>query len=195
MWGNQGGQYLLQPNPEINYSNLFYDTYLNPAVQQQAADEYAAGMQNSSFGGALLGTMMAQGRAQAGLAGQQFYTNALNNWLNERASYFGNEINTSLQSALGENQAQGLQIQNNQNSAQDALTAAGINSNQNLQLANYAYQSPYLQNQYGLNSSQLANNFALGIYGTQAGIYGSQLGYNAQTNATNSRNTLGLLGK
>jgi hypothetical protein len=195
MWGNQGGQNLLSPNAETDYSNLFYNTYENPAIQQQATNEYAQGMQNSSFGGAELGTMMAQGEAQAGLAGQQYYTNALNNWLNTRSNYFGNDIGTAENAAQGQLNAQGLQIQNNQNSAQDALQAAGINSNQNLALAGYAYQSPQLENTYGLNASNLANQFALGEYNTGAGIYGSQLGYNAQTNQTNTQGELGLLGK
>lgn len=195
MWGNQGGQNLLEPNPEIDYSNRFYDTYMNPAVQQQAANEYAAGMANTSFGGAELGTMMAQGRTQAGLAGQQYYTNALNNWLNERSNYYNTAVQSSFNQATGQLQAEQLQMQNAQNSAQDALAAAGINSGQNQQLANFAFQSPYLQNTYGLNAANLANQFALGSYGTQAGIYGSQLNYNLGQDQLRNQSTLGLLGK
>jgi hypothetical protein len=195
MWGNQGGQNLLQPNPEDAYAKLFYDTYEAPGVAQLQTDLYNGGQQNSSFGGAELGTAEAQGHAQAGLNAQQYYTNSLNNWLNERSNYYNTAISGAFQQAQGVQGTEQLQLQNAQNSAQDALQAAGINSQQNQQLAQFQFNSPYLQNQYGLSAAQLANNFAQGNYQTGAGIYGSQLGYNAQTNATNSRNTLGLLGK
>jgi hypothetical protein len=148
-------------------------------------------MLNSSSGGAQIGQLQAQGLAQETLQGQQYYTNALNNLLNERTNYYGTAVQGGLDAIQANQAQQGLQISNAQNQAQDALTASGINSAQNLALAGYSYETPQLQNQYNLNTTQLANNFNQGNYQTQAGIYGNQL--QADTAAANT--TAGYLGK
>lgn len=147
-------------------------------------------MNNSSFGGAEIGTEQAQAAAQAGLVGQQYYTNELNDWLNTRSNYYDTAVQAAFNQATGVQQTEALQLQNAQQSAADALQAAQINAQEQLGLQSYAFQSPQLQNAFNLQSTGLANQFSSNVYGTQAGILGSQLGYNASL-----VNSLGLLGK
>jgi hypothetical protein len=167
---------ITQPNAETAYANQFYNTYEAPAVAQQATTNYQTGMQNSSAGGAQLGQLQAQGQAQAGLQGQQYYTQALNNFLNTRSNFFGNE------GGLAENSAQGQ------------LAATQANQQVASQLAGYAELAPQLANQYQLAASGMGNQFDLGKYSTQAGIYGNQLQNNASVHNANIAQ-FGLLGK
>lgn len=88
--------------------------------------------------------MLAQANTQKTLYGQQYYTNALNNLMNERNSFTQGSYNPAqTQSNAGVQRGLGIaQLQQN--------------ANQN-------------QNQYNMQSTQAANQ----VYGTQAGLYGT----------------------
>lgn len=187
LWGNP----IVAPGAQQNYSNQFYNTDIAPGIASQQTAEQQSGMLNSSAGGAELGQMQAQGRAQQTLQGQQYYTNALNNLLNERTNYYGTAIQSAFEQAQGVQGTEQLALQQAQNQAGDALTAAGINSAQNLALAGYSFQAPQLQNAFNLQSNQNQNNFAQQNYQTGASIYGNQLSADQAAARTNA----GLLGK
>jgi hypothetical protein len=185
-----GGLFNTNPNNQINgqsaYEQAFYNNNIAPAIAQTQQNVYNSGMGNSSAGGAEIGTAMAQGGAQEGLAGQQYYTNALNNFLNTRQSFFGGEGNLATNSAGGQQTAA-------QNTAQNAIGQNQINAGLNTTLANYGAANSQNQNIFNQGNAQNANqfnqaNFATnaGIsknqqdslnqqYGTSAGIYGNQL--------------------
>lgn len=138
---------------------------------------------NSSAGGAEIGQELAQGAAQETLQGQQYYTQALTNFLNERQSFFQGDV------PLAENAAQGQ------------LSATQANQQVAGQVAADAFQAPQLQNAYQLDTTNAANNYALssaqlanqtqqGQYQTQASIYENQA-----NNATKINSQLLGLGK
>jgi hypothetical protein len=127
-------------------------------------------MQNSSAGGAEIGTELAQGAAQETLQGQQYYTNALNNFLNTRNSFFGGEGAEATNAAQG-----GLTAA--QNTASNTLSLDQILAGQQQAQAGYEAQNPELQNTYNLQNTGAQNTLASNIFNTQAGEYGNQLGY------------------
>jgi len=154
-----------------SYSQQFYNANIAPGIAQTRDNVYASGMSNSSAGGAELGTMEAQGQAQATLQGQGYYTNALNNLLNARSNLFGTSGQLATNAAAGQ------------------LSATQSNQQVGSQLANAAMQTPNLQNQYqlastgaqnayGLDTTQMANAFDLSNY--------QQNSTNWQTQANNA---------
>lgn len=156
-----------QPNAEQAYTKQYYDTYLAPQIASDTSNLFSQGALNSSSGGAQIGEETAQAAAQAGLQGQQYYTQALNNFLNERQSFFSGDVPLAENAASGQLQAtqanQGVASQ----LAQDQFQAPQLSNAYNL-------ASSQNQNQYNLGTSQLANNYNLGQYGTQASIYENQ---------------------
>ena len=166
---------VLSPDALQKYTDQFYASYEAPQIAQTQSNNYLTGMNNSSMGGAQLGQMTAQGSAQAGLAGMQYYTQALNNFLNARSNYFQNEGGLATNSAQGQLAA----AQSNQ----------GVAEQNAQQLMGYAYQTPQLQNQFNLSNASMQNQFNSNNYGTAAGIYGNQL--NAQTKNTAGFGMLG----
>ena len=126
------------------YANAAYDTQLAPQLASEQTALQQQGRDNSSFGGAELGQMLAQANTQKTLYGQQYYTNALNNLMNARQSFTQGSYNPA-------------ETQSNAN-VQRGLGVAQIeqNANQN-------------QNQYNLGATQAANQ----VYGTQASLYGT----------------------
>lgn len=179
------------------YQQDFYNNDILPGIASAQQSVYNNGQQNSTAGGAEIGTAYAQGAAQAGLAGQQYYTNALNNFLDTRSSFAG------LEGGLATNSAQGS-LTASQNNNANTLNYDQILANLNSTLSGYESQNSTGLNAYNLANSQNNNttnsqNYsttgniyndqlnalnqeyatAANIYGTQAGMYGSQL--NAST--------------
>lgn len=135
------------PDAVNSYANSYYNDYVKPGLAQTQAGLYGNGRADSTFGGAVLGSALAQGAQDKMMAGQQYYTNQLNNLLNERASFFNGEGNMAQTAA---NQGQ----QNAQFSANLGMQNAGM-------LNNYNLSNSQGQNQFNLASSQGANNFNL----------------------------------
>jgi len=143
-------------------------------MQNQLQPQYAAlqsslalnGQDTSTFGGAALGQLMAQGQYQAGQYGLGLEEQQLNNLLNERNNFFGNE------GQMAQN-VNALNMQNNQ-----FLT--GLNSQQ---IAN--------QNQFNLGSAGMANNFGLGLYQAFQNANDTAYGYQMQQTQRGRRDYLG----
>jgi hypothetical protein len=156
------------------YTDAFYNNNLAPGIASLQQNLYNNGMLNSSAGGAELGTDLAQSQAQATLQGQQYYTTALNNFLNTRQSFFGGE------GAFATNSAGG-QLQAAQNNNQNTLSFDQIMAGLNTTLAGYQAQNPALQNAFNLQNSQYQNQFNSNVYGTQGNIFNTgQQGLNSQ---------------
>lgn len=73
--------------------NAARDRYQNdvvrPGVEQLKAQMAAEGRDNSTFGGAALAQMQAEGDRQSYYAGEDLVDRALNRWTQQRNSYFG----------------------------------------------------------------------------------------------------------
>lgn len=132
------------------YEDNFYQQYINPQVAQAQADASSGGQSYSSYGGAHIGQIQAQGQLakfQAGLqAAQQVYDNTLAG----RQSYFqGGPRITQEQNALDVTRGLGV---------------AGIQS-QNFGSQNN-FNSDIFRSQVMASGNQ--NSFNQGIYGTQS---------------------------
>ena len=165
------------------YQDAYYKQYLNPAIQQSLANQYgAAGGGNSTFANAIAGQAMANGATDWALAGQQYATNALNNQLAQRASFFGNEgqlaqgqnaadvargeftanLGTQQAGMLNDFNLQRAGMQNNWN-----MGASGAQNAYNLELAQ-------LMNSGNLARAQMQNSFNQSNFGNAMDIYGAQ---------------------
>jgi hypothetical protein len=159
------------------FADQFYNANIAPGIAQTQTNLYNHGMLNSSAGGAELGTMQAQGRAQETLQGQQYFSNALNNLINARSSLFAGPGNMAINAAQGQLSA----TQANQGVAeQQAQLGLQVPQLQN----SYQLASTNAMNQYQQTAAQNANQFLEQNYGTQAGIYGNQIANNAKNYAT-----------
>lgn len=132
---------LFSSNAAQNAQDQYYKMAIQPQMNQEAANQFLGGNlgdSNSTFGSTYLGSMAAQGSNQAFFAGQDYYNQQLQNMLNERGSFFGNDVNALQQQnqlgvsaqlgAAGLNQS-ALQGLNNFNLG-SANTLAGIGQNQ-----------------------------------------------------------------
>lgn len=103
---------------QAQYQNKFFDLAFKPALAQQATQEWLGGNLGtngeSTFGANRLGSLEAQGRSQSFLEGQNYYNNLLNNFLNTRNNFFGNEVLPSMQADMfnQEQNQQGLGMLN-----------------------------------------------------------------------------------
>lgn len=146
---NQGNTQL---NPQIlaQYEQQFNAQNLNPQLAQLQSSLYQGGQGNSTFGGAALGQANAAGAQSAFTAGLGLYQQNLNNFLNERSNYFGNE-------------------------GQMAQNANNLDVNRGLSVAGMGNAATAAQNQYNLqkgntlaqlygSANQNQNQFNLGSY-------------------------------
>lgn len=131
------------------YQQTIFDTQINPQVQQLQAQLFKQGRADSTFGGAQLGQLQAQGALQAYLAGQQRRDSDIQNVLNARQSFFGNEGQMA------------------QNSNQNAMQRGQF-------LSNFAQQNAQNANQFNMQSAQMRNNFNLANFNNQLSGYEQQ---------------------
>jgi hypothetical protein len=124
---------LLAPGAMEQFNNAWQEQYAKPSEAKLSTDLYQGGRQNSTFGGAQLGTLQAGNNFNKMQAGQAMYQNAFSNFLNLRNNFFGNE-------------------------GQMAQNANQANINRGLGVANQsmnAYQNnAQAQNQYNMNAYQ-----------------------------------------
>lgn len=177
-----------QEQDETNAANQFYSMYEAPQVASQQTANYAQGMQNSTAGGAQVGTLQAQGQAQAGMYGQQYYTNELNNLLNERNNFFGNDVGTTNTVNALTTQAQEA---NQSTDAQLAQALAGFQAENSTNQNQYNLNTTGMANQFGLTNSQNLNQYnltgaqqadtlAANVFGTQGSMANNQLNANTK---------------
>ncbi len=125
LYNAQGQQ--LADNYQNEFANLEEMPQFGAAAEQQWLGGNLGTSGSSTFGSGYMSNLAASQEAQSVLEGQQYYTNAVNNQLNERNNYFGNEVLPEEQ-AMEFNQSADLQALGILNST--ALGAAGqYNSN------------------------------------------------------------------
>lgn len=181
---------VLSPEARKQYEDLYYNQYVKPGLAQTQANLYGNGQANSTFGGAVLGSALAQGAATKMFAGEDLYNSRLQNLLNQRQSFFAGE------GQMAQN-ANNNQMQNSQFNANLGMSNANMLNNYNL--SNSQNQNQYNlgasqnQNQYNLASAGAANSYNLGSAGMQntynLGNFNNQMSqYNAQQAQNVSRN-------
>lgn len=107
-----------------DYQNRYFDNAIQPQLNQAKVNAFLGGNYgdaNSTFGSTYLSNAMLQGSNQAFFAGQDYRNQEIQNTLNRRASFFGNDAN--------------LIAQQNQADVQRGLGVQQINS-QNLGMLN-----------------------------------------------------------
>lgn len=185
---------VLSPEARKQYEDLYYNQYVKPGLAQTQANLYGNGQANSTFGGAVLGSALAQGAATKMFAGEDLYNSRLQNLLNERQSFFSGE------GQMAQN-ANNNQMQNSQFNASLGMQNAGMLNNYNLQNSqnqnSFNLGSSQNQNSFNLGSAGLANQYSLGAAGMQnsfnLGNFNNQMSaYNAQQ-AQNASTANGLL--
>lgn len=170
---------LFSSNSAQEAQQQYFNQAIAPQLQSAAEQEFlggnmGSGAQNgqSTFGSTYLGALDAQGADQAFFSGQQYYNNELNNLLNERNNYFGNDVGTvqnynnlSVQAQLGADQQNTERI--------------GQMDNFNLGAAGTIYQDmngqAQLQSQNNAQKAALLGGLTGGVFGIGGGLLNSYM--------------------
>ncbi len=153
----------------------FWQQNILPQLASAQSQLYNNGQNYGSYGGALLGQLLAQGQLSKFQAGLQQAQQNYNNLLSGRQSYFAGGPTVA--------------ATQNENSVQRGLGVASLQSQNAGMLNNYNLAGNQGQNSYGLSATGMANNFNQGNYGNQLQAYELN-----QQNAANQNFGLGALG-
>lgn len=167
---------LFSSNSAEQAQQQYYNQAIAPQMQSAAEQQFLGGNMggggsnsSSTFGSTYLGSMQAQGEDQAFFSGQQYYDNELNNTLNERNNYFGNDVQVP-------EQYNALSVQGQLGADQQNTERLGQLDNFDLGAAGTVLQD--MQGQAQLQSQNNAQKAALlgGLTGGIMGLGGGLLG-------------------
>lgn len=176
----------MAPDQLGQYQDNYYQQNISPAIEQMRANLGINGQSSSSFGGAALGQLAGQGQMDKFNAGLNFAQQLFGNQVQGRQSYFSGGPSVS----QNQNQAD---VSRGQNVFAGQQQNANMQNQYNLDSADMAngFQSNAYQglNNYNQGANQNQNSFAMGNYGNQLGLYGQQM-----QNSANKTMGLGMLG-
>lgn len=177
-------------NPDLNlsaeqlarYEDAYKKQYIDPMIAKQQAAYATNGRGTSSFGGAQLGQMQAQGALSALQAGLDISNQRAQLALQKRGSFFGNEGQMAQAAETNKlnrgYQVAGLDLQNAQNQNQFNLGVYGT------QTDNY-----WKGNQMAQSESHYNNDQSLGWAKLNSDNYWKNQDYNMQANKMNADRT------
>lgn len=178
----------LDPAGRQQYEDNFYQTNINPLVQQATADAASSGQIYGSFAGGQIGGLQASGKLAAYQAGLNYAQQYFNNKLAGRKAFYDGPVALSQYSnqaainrglKVAELQSQNVNNQNNFN-LNNAQNSANYSLQNSANLNDYNTNVASGLNKYNLGANEIANNFNLGRYGGQ--LQGAQIQNQANQN-------------
>jgi hypothetical protein len=171
---------LLAPGAMEQFNMAWQEQYAKPSEAQLSTDLYQQGRQNSTFGGAQMGSLQGVNTFNKMKAGGEMYQQAFNNFLNLRSNFFGNEGQMA-QNANNANIQRGLGVANQAMNAYQAGSQAQNNFNQNaygqmLQAQNQRENMQFNQMQSINQNRQNDQNWNQSIAGRGRGGVGTTYG-------------------
>jgi hypothetical protein len=175
---------LISPDTLQQFRQNWRQQYANPAEGQLQSQLYSSGRADSTFGGAQLGQLQGMNNLNELQAALGFQSNALENWLKTRQSFFGNEGQMA-QNANQMNVNRGLGVAqmsgNAWQSQANAQNEYNLNAYRSMLQAQQQREQSNFQNMQSVNENRLrsqqiqmptrTNYVGMGTYPEQHAYY------------------------